>query len=290
MSTTTTGRALRTALDSDIDRLFSAEPDVREDVPDSVHQMRVATRRLRSVLRSYRAMFRGKRVDDLRDDLRWLAGLLGVARDAEVRAERFEALAAEQSDKARAAGRRLAKSERARYAEAHRAVLAELDGERYARLRKRLSRLRSDPPLRRKVARKNAAKQFSAVLGDDFRRVRRLVRTEPEPEAPERVEHLHDIRKSAKRLRYCADAASAVLGGPAEELSSRAKKLQTVLGDHRDAVEAAETIRARAEASAARGSDTTGYERLRQAETDSARKALDQYPAAAAFVRNKYRN
>ncbi|GAB2706083.1 CHAD domain-containing protein [Nocardia thraciensis] len=288
MSTTTTGPALRAALDADVDRLLSAEPDVRQDLPDSVHQMRVATRRLRSVLRSYRKVLRRTETDDLRDELRWLAGLLGAARDAEVRAERFTALAEERTAAQRRAGRQLAKAERARYTSAHRAVVEELDGERYARLRERLERLRTRPPLRRKRARKGAAKHFSAVLRDDFRRVRRLVRDEPEVEESERTEHMHDIRKAAKRLRYSADAAAPVLDGPAEELSARAKKLQSVLGDHRDAVEAMDTIRARAVTAATRGTDTTGYDGLYEAESDAARKALDQYPAAATFLRHKY--
>ncbi|WP_245563955.1 CHAD domain-containing protein, partial [Nocardia testacea] len=48
--------ALTDALTADIERLLNAEPEVRADADDSVHQMRVATRRLRSVLRSYRKL------------------------------------------------------------------------------------------------------------------------------------------------------------------------------------------------------------------------------------------
>ncbi|WP_280266137.1 CHAD domain-containing protein [Nocardia wallacei] len=288
MSTTTTGPALRAALDADVGRLLSAEPEVREDLPDSVHQMRVATRRLRSVLRSYRKMFHRTRIDELRDELRWLAGLLGVARDAEVRAERFAALLEQQPAEERRACRSLVAEERARYTEAHREILQALDGARYARLRKRVQALRSDPPLRGKRARADAARQFSGVLRDDFRRLRGLVAEEPGTEDPDRIEHLHEIRKSAKRLRYSADAAVAVLDGPAVELSARAKKLQSVLGDHRDAVEAMDTIHARATAAASRGTDTTAYTHLYEAESAAARKALDQYPAAAAFLRHNY--
>lgn len=285
---TATGPALRAALDEDVDRLLSAEPEVRADAHDSVHQMRVATRRLRSVLRSYREAFRRKQIDEIRDELRWLAGLLGVARDAEVRAERFAALAAEQSGEQRRVCRRLVTVERHRYAEAHREVLRALDGDRYRRLRKRLKSLRRDPPLRGKRARADATRSFSGVLRDDFRRVRRLVRAEETVEPADRVEHLHEIRKAAKRLRYSADAAVPVLDGPAEELSARAKKLQTVLGDHRDAIEAMTTIRARAAAASTRGVVTADYDRLYDTESDAARKALDQYPAAAEFLRHKY--
>lgn len=114
------------------------------------------------------------------------------------------------------------------------------------------------------------------------------MRAEETVEPADRVEHLHEIRKAAKRLRYSADAAVPVLNGPAEELSARAKKLQTVLGDHRDAIEAMTTIRARAAAASTRGIVTADYDRLYDAESDAARKALDQYPAATEFLRHKY--
>ena len=88
----TAATALVAALGEDIDRLLAAEPDVRADVEDSVHQMRVATRRLRSVLRSYRRLFDAGQTADTVTELKWLADLLGVARDAEVRAARFKDL------------------------------------------------------------------------------------------------------------------------------------------------------------------------------------------------------
>ncbi|RDI65191.1 CHAD domain-containing protein [Nocardia pseudobrasiliensis] len=286
---TAAGPALVAALADDLDRLLSAEPDVRADRPDSVHSMRVATRRLRSVLRSYRKLFHDGPIDEMRDELRWLAGLLGVARDAEVRAERFAALTEEQPTEQRRIGRRLVSAERAKYTRAHRAVLKALDGDRYATLRERLRKLHSHPPLRKKRAKSDAADAFSSVLRKDFQRLRNLVREEPEVPEEDRVEHLHEIRKAAKRLRYSADAAGRVLGGPAEELARKAKKLQSVLGDHRDAVEAMAMIETRAAAARQRGADTGVYEALALSEAAAARKALESYPVAAEFLKTKYK-
>jgi CHAD domain-containing protein len=286
--TTAAGPAVVAALAGDVHRLLSAEPDVRADVPDAVHQMRVATRRLRSVLRSYRDVFHREPIDEIRDELRWLAGLLGVARDAEVRAARFQALVDEQPAAHRPVGHQLVDTERARYATAYREVLDVLDGERYAQLRRRLTELRADPPLRPARAGRPATKLFAAVLRNDFRRVRRLVRAEPSVPASDRIAHLHEIRKAAKRLRYSAEAADEMLDGPADELARCAKKLQTVLGDHRDAIEAIATIQAAAAVARHRGADTAAYDLLCESEADSARKALEQYPAAAAFLRHKH--
>ena len=61
---------------------------VRLDAPDAVHKMRVATRRLRSALTTFKALFAADVVRPLRDELKWLAGELGAARDAEVMRER----------------------------------------------------------------------------------------------------------------------------------------------------------------------------------------------------------
>ncbi|WP_067541568.1 CHAD domain-containing protein [Nocardia crassostreae] len=292
---TTAGPALIAALNVDVDRLCEAEPDVRQNLPDSVHQMRVATRRLCSVLRSYRQLLPRKQVTEVRNELRWLAGLLGVPRDAEVRAERFAALLGQNGapfdadtvplgEKAAPKpdfGARLIAEERARYVEGHRAAVDALDGRRYRALTGRLHGMITDPPLRPAHANKPAADVFTAVLKHDFRDLRRLVRAEPALSEAERVEHLHDIRKAAKRLRYSADAATKILGEPAAALSKNAKRLQTVLGDHRDAVEALETLRAHAA-----DAGESGYQRLCDAEEAAAAKALEQYPAAIEFLRH----
>ena len=270
-----------------MDRLLATEPQVRADQYDSVHQMRVATRRLRSELRSYRKVFDRDEINALRGELRWLAGVLGTARDAEVRAERFAALLEAYPEVETHLGHRLVNAERTAYGEAHGVVVEVLDSDRYIRLRTGLQRLRTDPPLHGKVAARDAHKVFFAAVRSDRERLASLVRAEPEADEADRVECLHEIRKAAKRLRYCAEAARDVLDGPATEIARHAKKLQTVLGDHRDAIEAIAAIATYA--AHARSTDALAYERLIGAETDTARTALDRYPATVAFLRDEYR-
>ena len=60
------------------------DPRVRRDEPDSVHQMRVATRRARSVLQAFGGVINRDTTRPLCAELRWLAAELGQARDAEV--------------------------------------------------------------------------------------------------------------------------------------------------------------------------------------------------------------
>ena len=65
-------------------KLRSLEPKVRADEFDSVHQMRVATRRLRATLRSFGKVIPRPATEKLAGELKWLGGLLGEARDGEV--------------------------------------------------------------------------------------------------------------------------------------------------------------------------------------------------------------
>jgi CHAD domain-containing protein len=310
------GKALVAALSDDVDRLLAAEPEVRVDAHDSVHQMRVATRRLRSVLRSYRKLFEQAPAAAMGDELKWLAGLLGVARDAEVRADRFAALLIEHAPESAPGGGEPAEAgsgtgtagfeesrstglapddiesvttelvgkERTRYWVAHAEILAAIDGHRYRTLRDELSLWRTDPPLDPARAKEPAQKAFERVLRRDRKRLRRLVFAEPAVAPAERIELLHNIRKGAKRLRYSCEGAAATLGDAATELGGDAKRLQTVLGDHRDAVDSHEAIQARAMESHATGAVASVYELLADAEDLAARKALARYPAAASFV------
>ena len=67
------------------------DPLVRRNAPDSVHAMRVACRRMRSTMQSFRLVLERDRTDHLVDELRWLAGQLGGARDLEVQEQRIGA-------------------------------------------------------------------------------------------------------------------------------------------------------------------------------------------------------
>ena len=51
---------------------------------ESVHQMRVALRRLRSAIKVFKPLLQGSELDDLREEMRWLLAHLGPARDGDV--------------------------------------------------------------------------------------------------------------------------------------------------------------------------------------------------------------
>ena len=81
---------LHRAVAGHVEELLEWDRAVRSDVYDSVHQMRVTTRKIRSLLQSSEGSFGISDDDWILSELRELAAVLGVARDAEVLAERYE--------------------------------------------------------------------------------------------------------------------------------------------------------------------------------------------------------
>src|SRR5436190_23325302 len=89
------GDAVRAAMAAGVARLLRHDPGVRiGDDPEDVHQARVATRRLRSDLRTFSPLLDGEWLEALRDELRWLGAALGAVRDADVLADRLRRQAA----------------------------------------------------------------------------------------------------------------------------------------------------------------------------------------------------
>src|ERR1035441_5400024 len=225
--------------------LKSADPLVRRDEPDSVHSMRVATRRLRSTLKAFPAVLRAKDTGGTGDELKWLGGVLGAARDAEVLAGCLQE-SVDQLPAGLVIGPVQARL-RAHFAPVEAAgrsaVLTALDSGRYLALLGPLDQLLADPPLAAEAGRP-AADVLPAAVRRMRRRVRRRMgRARRRPAGPERDLALHEARKAAKDARYAAEAVRPAFGKQASRFARRMKKLQSVLGDHHDAVVARAAVR-----------------------------------------------
>ncbi|MEU5215986.1 CYTH and CHAD domain-containing protein [Streptomyces sp. NPDC020807] len=228
-----------------VDVIVAFDPAVRRDLPDAVHQLRVACRRLRSALKTYRRVLDRKATDPLGAELKWLAGELGGARDQEVLDARLRARVAELPD-ALVLGpvrARLRRRDAARATDARRRALAALDSDRYLDLLERLHRLLDAPPLRKDAARAAPEVLARAVRKDHRRLADRVDRALALAPGAERDLALHEARKAAKRARYAADAARPTLGKPAKRLAKRVKAVQSLLGEHQDAVVARAALR-----------------------------------------------
>jgi CHAD domain-containing protein len=214
-------------------RLFRHEPGVRlgED-PEAVHQARVATRRTRSTLRTFSSLLEPEWTDRLRDELKWLADLLGEVRDADVLLARFkEHLAALPAADAKAGPRLLAGLVEQRQA-ARRRLLRGMGEPRYAKLLDDLVAAAAAPALLAGADRP-AAEVMPALVARPWKKLRRAVKQAGD----DPTDHeLHQIRIRAKRARYAAEAVEPVIGKPAERFADAAADLQEILGDHHDAV------------------------------------------------------
>ncbi|TLQ45927.1 CYTH and CHAD domain-containing protein [Streptomyces marianii] len=227
------------------DALVALDPAVRRDLPDAVHQMRVATRRMRSAFKTFRKIIDRAVTDPVGDELKWLAGELGAARDQEVMAERLR-------DRIDTLPRQLllgpVRSRLRIWATSHRAdarrrSVAVLDTERYLTLLDTLDALLDAPPLLPTATAKPAAALPKAVLKDYDRLASRVERALGLPAGHDRDLAMHDARKAAKRARYAAEAVTPALGKSAKRFAKRMKSVQTVLGDHQDSVVARGTLR-----------------------------------------------
>ncbi|MFC8512347.1 CHAD domain-containing protein [Streptomyces sp. NPDC057257] len=241
--------------------ILELDPAVRQDAYDSVHRMRVATRRMRSSFRSYSKVLDRAVTDPIGEELKWLAGELGVDRDQEVLTERITA-AVDELPRTLVVGpvrTRLRTWAHARRGGSRRRLIAVLDGKRYLQLLETLDALVADPPLLEAAAGK-PEKVLAKAVRKDFGKVAKLVEQAlGEPAGHDRDLVLHEARKKAKRTRYAAEAAVPALGGPASALVKSAKALQNLLGDHQDSVMARETLREIAAQAHGAGESTFTY-------------------------------
>jgi CHAD domain-containing protein len=245
------------------DALRAAEPGVRAGDAEAVHDMRVAARRLRSTLRTFRPLLDRDRTEPLREELRWLGRLLGAARDDDVLAERLVTTVRAEPPEL-VVGPVVSGIRRGLAADASRArtkLLAGLDGARYAALLAGLDAVVDDPhlpkpgrrPLRRLARRAlRRADRMLADAGPPDDPPDDPPDSPPDaagPEArlvgldPDRDRRLHDARKAYKRARYAVEAVAGLAPRPARRLVKRLKSLQDTLGEHQDTVVARGRLR-----------------------------------------------
>ncbi|WP_326582813.1 CYTH and CHAD domain-containing protein [Streptomyces sp. NBC_00481] len=228
------------------DAIVEMDPAVRRDVFDSVHSMRVATRRLRSTFKSFGKVLDRAVTDPIGEELKWLAGELGVDRDQEVLSERLtEALddLPESLVMGPVRARLRTWTEKDGGTGPRAELIEALDGQRYLELLESLDAVIMDPPLL-EAAGGDPEKVITKVVRKDFGKVAALVEEAlAQPPGVDRDLAMHEARKKTKRTRYAAEAAGPLLGKPAKALVKDMKSLQSLLGDHQDSVMAREALR-----------------------------------------------
>lgn len=226
-------------------RIREHDGPVRDDADDAVHQMRVATRRLRSVLATHRPVLHPGAAEPLRAELKWLGGMLAAARDTEVLRARLLGLVDREPPELvlGPVARRIETAMAERCETARKAVLEALDSDRYLALLSALDSFVAQPPFS-EAAHGPADEVVPGLLRRDWKRLRRRTRDVAAAEAGDRDHALHELRKAAKRMRYAAEMAAPALGGPWPAAAERCEALQDLLGEHQDTVVSRDVLRA----------------------------------------------
>jgi len=281
----TAGDVLLEYLAEQVAALLAVDPRVRMDEPDAVHKMRVATRRMRSTLRTFSALFPADLVMHLDVELGDLAGALSGARDSEVQLEYFGGrLAALPPELVRGpVEESLSAHLSSGMAAGREAALAALREERYLILLVDLADLVRAPLTAR--ARRPAATELPRLLAAaDGRLARKVATAAQTPAGHDRDELLHSARKQAKRLRYAGEALEPIFGADARTLAKLSAQAQELLGIHQDATVATGLLRSWGLAAQEAGEPTAftyglllGLEELRARTAE--RDFFDAWPA-----------
>ena len=190
--------------------------------PEELHQMRVATRRMRAILRAAAPLLDPEWVRSLRAEVGWLGGALGPVRDLDVLVAHL-----------RADAHRLGEGDERAFLVLLRSLSAEHDADRAAMLEvlrrsplreaDRAARARDRGPAAEHRDRGRCARWQPASSGGCDKRVRALGDDPPDAE-------LHATRIAVKRARYAAELAERSMGKPAVAVIRDLKLLQDVLG------------------------------------------------------------
>jgi CHAD domain-containing protein len=255
------GDVVLAALRSQIRQLRAQDPRVRQELPEAVTRMRVATRQLRSVLHGFSRILDPAQTQPIADELKWLGAQLAEEHDTEVMIERFTQVIRALpenlimgplvSDLERSLGQLAEQGEQT--------IMAALNSDRYRTLQHTLDQLLEHPPLTLKADRP-AQTELPRAVAKAFRKLdRQLDAVTALPAGPDRDAALHEARKVGKRVRYMTEVATPVIGPPARRLRKQTKKLQDLLGDYQDAVVARPVLRQLAAAAHDEGHNAFTY-------------------------------
>lgn len=233
------GRAVQAALVAGLRRLIAHDAGVRLGLDiEAVHQMRVATRRLRSDLRTFSPLIEASWAEPIRGDLKWLGGALGDVRDVDVLSEDLHSRAEDLQDELAPLFEHLA----AEHSAARGKLLKALRSARYKSVLDRLVDAVTTPAFTPRSQRP-CSEELPALVETTWRKLAEAGRAVGIDDSDEVY---HSVRILAKRARYAAEAVAPALGvdsaKDAKRFASAAAGVQEVLGEVQDAVVALELI------------------------------------------------
>ena len=208
--------------------------------PEDIHQMRIATRRLRVAMRLFRHMLPAKAAR-LAKEFRWFGRTLGEVRDLDVYAENFrgyvQAIPPEELHDLGGYELHLARA-RAAARDNLGALFAD---ERYSQLLAALAAFLDGAPTPAALRRWRSFRIGDGIAKYLEKSVQRVVKTGRKIGRDTPAKSLHRLRIRAKRLRYELEFFSEVYPALAKAAKTT-KALQDTLGAHQDACTASERL------------------------------------------------
>jgi triphosphatase len=236
---TTTGDLAYAVLRRQLLVLEAKEPGTRlgED-PEELHDMRVATRRMRAALDLF-ANVLPVRAHTLHAELGWAAGVLGAVRDLDVQLEDLAVLPRSGGDDPWTGLITLLEGERE---QARSDMLAALDSMRWERLLKALAVMVQQGPLQRSVAGRRPASMAMPDLIEA--RHSAVVKAARRAKTSGVAGDYHRLRIRCKRLRYSLEFGSDLYEDRTSRYTRQLASLQDKLGMMQDAEVAAARLQA----------------------------------------------
>ena len=208
-----------------------------EDI-EQLHDMRVATRRLRAALRVFDQVVPSTLLDT-REELRWCAERLGAVRDLDVQLEHLASLRAGVAWAEATAIAPLVAQFQRQHAEARTELIEALRSDRYARLAGVMKTLLMAGPApdapdigSREEARRVIRRRYRRFRDD----AKRLRADSPHAE-------YHALRILGKRLRYSLELFVDLYGRPGTRALTALRELQDLLGELQDLATTDERLR-----------------------------------------------
>jgi CHAD domain-containing protein len=230
------GAHLRYILGHQLDTILSRDPGVRlGGESEDVHQMRVATRRMRSVLRVARPLLKSEWEEPLRAKLGWLGRQLGEARDLDVQIAYFKGQSESVKPQDRAAFGRFLEYLQQKRRKVQRQLMRDLRRPRYVALINQLI-----PAVREPAMVPTDELTIPDLARKAFRKLRKAVKELDESATNAKWHH---VRIRAKRARYAAELSEWSSGRAATRFIAKIKIIQDQLGDLQDAVMAEDHLR-----------------------------------------------
>ena len=282
----TLGEVAYAALRRQFGRFLANEPGTRlgEDI-EALHDMRVATRRLRTALAVFDAALPPP-LAMLRPEFGWVADALGEVRDLDVQIEwlgtEAAALPGPGEDSALAP---LIDILGVRREEARSRMLDVLDSPRFAALVEGATAVLREGATTPAGA-GPATDVAPALLRKRWRRYRRLARglSSASPE-----DDYHDTRIRAKRIRYTTEFTARLYGGDATGFVDALKRAQNDLGRYQDAAIAVDLLERTAAAQPLPRHTVFAMGRLAERQREAIRSVMETFPATHREVRREWR-